>query len=77
MNKYNAICFVLILGACSTILERESGICLEWRTVEVTREKFLPYPMTGTMEITETRTYCVAREEEDDKSITRLQYTNS
>ena len=77
MNRYNVITFVLILGACSAILEEESGRCLEWRTVEVTREKFLPYPMTGTMEVTETRTYCVAREQEDDKSITRLQHTNS
>ena len=76
MNKYTVLSFVLILGACSTILEGESGSCLEWRTVEVTR--FLPYPILGAVEITETRSYCAAREEEeDDKSITRLQHTNN
>lgn len=69
MNKYTVLSFVLILGACSTILEGESGRCLKWRTMEVVHEKPLPYPMTGTIETIEMRAYCVAREKEDDTAL--------
>jgi len=69
MNKYTMLSLVLIIGACGTTYKTESGRCLKWRTMEVVHEKPLPYPMTGTIQTTETHAYCVAREKEDDTAL--------
>lgn len=68
MIKYLGVAIVLLAG-CETVPHGEQGECLRWKTVEVVRKEFLPYPMTGYIERVETRPMCAVREEKDDTAL--------
>ena len=68
MYKY-IIMFNIFLISCSTVPPEEQGECLRWKTVEVARKEFLPYPMTGYIERIETRVMCAVREEENETAL--------
>ena len=65
MYRFAMLPVLVALGACGT-LEEEQGKCMKWKTVEVTRKEFLPYPIDGYVERTQTHLICLAREEEND-----------